>query len=75
MTRKREPWSRLLRAVAANAPVLPALRPHLQQLLSLIAEDAGQASRRLRHRSVRALRSTRRKNFNAARQKRKDQRI
>lgn len=48
-------WARLLRAVVANEPVLPALRPHLVRLKSWIAESQEAAPRDLRRR--RALRS------------------
>lgn len=76
MTHERSAWSRLLMAVAANEPVLPALRPHLQRLRGLIAEDPAPASRALRRRrAVRALRSGQQRNLSTARQKCRARRI
>lgn len=43
-------WTRLLRAVVANEPFLPTLRPHLLRLRSLIAESEEAAPRHLRRR-------------------------
>jgi hypothetical protein len=43
-------WVRLLRAVVANEPALPALRPWLLRLRSLIADPQEPAPRELRRR-------------------------
>lgn len=52
---KMSAWTRLLRAVIANEPDLPALRPCLLRLRSWIAEHPEEAPRELRRR--RALRT------------------
>ena len=55
-------WNLLLRAVVANEPFLPALRPHLLRLRSWIIEAQETAPRHLRRRRAllrRAARSSR----------------
>ncbi len=75
MTHESEAWNWLLRAVEVSEPFLPALRPYLAQLRSLVAEAPLPASRDLRRRAFRVQRSKRRKNLNGTRQNIKCSRI
>ena len=58
-------WARLVRAIEVHEPVLPALRPYLLRLRSLIAEHSDVARRDVRRRRAarvrpRSVRRTRR---------------